>query len=254
MIRLRAAGIALPAALLMAAAGSCQETPAPTPAPAPEAVSLRVLFIGNSLTYVNDLPATLAGIARSGGDTIRVEMVAKPNYALIDHLTLHSGAEEAIRRGGWNVVVLQQGPTSLPVNRDSLILWTKMFDPMIRAVGARPALYMVWPAADRPQDFDAVRTSFQMAAHAVDGLFLPAGQAWLDAWARNTTLPLYGADGFHPSPMGTWLAALTIYEALTGHDARNLPSTAVVNGAALAIPAQTVRLLQEAAHQANAGD
>ena len=57
------------------------------PPPNPTAVSLRVLFIGNSLTYVNDLPGTLAGIARSGGDTIRVEMVARPNYALIDHLT-----------------------------------------------------------------------------------------------------------------------------------------------------------------------
>ena len=62
---------------------------------------------------------------------------------------------------------------------------------------------------------------------------------------------LYGTDGFHPSPLGTYLAALTIYEALTGHDARTLPPTAVVNGAPLDLPEQTVRLLQEAAHQAN---
>ena len=239
------------AVAVLAAAGACQEAPAPTPTPNPNAVSLRVLFIGNSLTYVNDLPATLAGVAKAGGDTIRVEMVARPNYALIDHLTYHSGAEEAIKRGGWNVVVLQQGPTSLPTNRDSLILWTRMFDPMIRAVGARPALYMVWPAADRPQDFDAVRTSFQMAAQAVDGIFLPAGEAWLDAWQRNTTLALYGPDGFHPSPLGTYLVALTMYEALTGHDARTLPPRGVVNGVPLEASEQTIRLLQEAAHQAN---
>jgi hypothetical protein len=239
------------AVAVLAAAGACQEAPAPTPTPNPNAVSLRVLFIGNSLTYVNDLPATLAGVAKAGGDTIRVEMVARPNYALIDHLTYHSGAEEAIKRGGWNVVVLQQGPTSLPTNRDSLILWTRMFDPMIRAVGARPALYMVWPAADRPQDFDAVRTSFQMAAQAVDGIFLPAGEAWLDAWQRNTTLALYGPDGFHPSPLGTYLVALTMYEALTGHDARTLPPRGVANGVPLEASEQTIRLLQEAAHQAN---
>jgi hypothetical protein len=232
---------------LLAASAACQDAGAPATS---HPVSLRVLFIGNSLTYVNDLPGTVAVIARSGGDTIRVEMVARPNYALIDHLTEKSGAEEAIRRGGWDVVVLQQGPTSLPVNRDSLILWTRMFDPLIRAVGARTALYMVWPAADRPQDFQAVRTSFQMAAQAVGGIFLPAGQAWLAAWQRNTTLPLYGSDGFHPSPLGTYLAALTIYEALTGHDARRLPPTAVVNGVSLDLPARTVRLLQEAAHQA----
>ncbi len=249
MSRLRLPLVALMAVLCLTATGACQDA---GPVATPGSASLRVLFIGNSLTYVNDLPGTLAGIALSGGDTIHVEMVARPNYALIDHLTQHSGAEEAIARGGWNVVVLQQGPTSLPVNRDSLILWTRMFDPMIRAVGARPALYMVWPAAGRPQDFDAVRTSFQAAAQAVDGIFLPAGVAWVDAWQRNATLPLYGSDGFHPSPLGTWLAALTIYEALTGHDPRQLPPRAAVNGIALEVPEQTVRLLQDAAHQANA--
>ena len=241
--------MALLAVVLLAGAAACQDAGAPATSPQP--VFLRVLFIGNSLTYVNDLPGTLAGLARSGGDTIRVEMVARPNYALIDHLSEHSGAEEAIARGGWDVVVLQQGPTSLPVNRDSLILWTRMFDPLIRAVGARPALYMVWPAADRPQDFDAVRTSFQMAAQAVDGVFLPAGVAWVDAWGMNTTLPLYGPDGFHPSPLGTYLAALTIYEKLTGHDARRLPGTALVNDAALDASEATIRLLQRAAHQAD---
>jgi hypothetical protein len=246
--RFRPPFLGLVAVFVLASTGACQDTGPVAPA---GAASLRVLFIGNSLTYVNDLPGTLAGIALTGGDTIRVEMVARPDYALIDHLTEHSGAEEAIRRGGWNVVVLQQGPTSLPVNRDSLILWTRKFDPLIRSVGARPALYMVWPPSGRPQDFDAVRTSFQAAAQAVDGIFLPAGVAWVDAWQRNATLPLYGADGFHPSPLGTWLAALTIYEALTGHDPRRLAPRAVVNGVALDLPEQTVRLLQEAAHQAN---
>jgi hypothetical protein len=249
MSRLRLPAVALMSVVVLTATGACQDAGPRTPN---DPVSLRVLFIGNSLTYVNDLPGTLAGIARSGGDTIRVEMVARPNYALIDHLTEHSGADEAIRRGGWDVVVLQQGPTSLPVNRDSLILWTRTFDSIIRVVGARPALYMVWPPAGRPQDFDAVRTSFQMAAQAVDGVFLPAGVAWVDAWQRNATLSLYGPDGFHPSPLGTWLAALTIYEALTGHDPRRLPPSAVVNGVALDLPEGTVRLLQQAAHQANA--
>jgi len=235
---------------LLAAAGACQDTAAPA-APSPP-VSLRVLFIGNSLTYYNDLPATVAGIATAAGDSVLVEMVAKAGYALIDHLTLSGEAEAAIRRGGWDFVVLQQGPTTLPVNRDSLILWTRMFDPLIRAVGARPALYMVWPPASQPGGFEAVRVSFQMAAQAVNGVFLPAGVAWQDAWQRDGSLALYGKDGFHPSPLGTYLAALTIYQRLTGHDPRTLPPYAFVNGAALNLPEATVRLLQQAAHQANA--
>lgn len=41
-----------------------------------------VLFIGNSLTYVNDLPATVEQIAASAGDTIRTKAVALPDFAL----------------------------------------------------------------------------------------------------------------------------------------------------------------------------
>ena len=46
------------------------------------------------------------------------------------------------------------------------------------------------------------------------GLLLPAGDAWRAAWAVDPGLPLYGPDGFHPSPMGTYLSALVIYEQI----------------------------------------
>ncbi len=246
MSRVRTPSVALFAALLLTTAGACQDTSGPKP---PQ--SLKILFIGNSLTYYNNLPGTVAELAVAGGDVIHVEMVAKPGYALIDHLTNGTEAEDAIRRERWDYVVLQQGPTTLLVNRDSLILWTQMFDPIIRSVGATPALYMVWPQASQPGNFDAVRTSFQMAAQAVNGVFLPAGVAWQDAWQRDATLPLYGPDNFHPSPLGTYLAALTIYERLTGRDPRTLPPYAIVDGTALNVPEATVRVLQQAAHAAN---
>lgn len=247
MSRYRTPLAALMAVSLLTGAAACQDGSEPAPP-----VTRKVLFIGNSLTYYNNLPATVAEIAVAGGDVIQVGMVAKPGYALIDHLTEGTDAVDAIRRERWDYVVLQQGPTTLPVNRDSLILWTKMFDPIIRSAGARPALYMVWPNANQSGNFDAVRTSFQMAAQAVDGVFLPAGVAWQEAWRRDAALPLYGPDHFHPSSLGTYLAALTIYERLTGHDARTLPAYAVVDGAALNVPEATVRILQQAAHAANA--
>jgi hypothetical protein len=211
----------------------------------------RVLFIGNSLTYVNDLPGTLSALAESGGDTIQVRTVARPDFALIDHLNGGSDALAQIAAGGWEYVVLQQGSSSLAESRDSLVLWTKMFEPHIRAVGATPALYMVWPTADRVQYFDAVRDSYRAAAEAVNGVFLPAGEAWVSAWARDSTLSLYAWDGLHPSPTGTYLAALVLYERITGHDARALPPRAVVQGTTLSLSEATVRLLQAAAHEAN---
>ena len=210
-----------------------------------------VLFVGNSLTYVNDLPWTVAAIAASAGDTIRYRTAAGPNLALIDHLNGATNAVAEIKAGGWEYVVLSQGPTPRGICRDSLTLWTKLFDPHIRAVGARAALFMTWPSFGDRAIFDDVRISFQQAAQAVGGMFMPAGEAWRAAWAVNPELALYGGDGFHPSELGTFLAALEIYERITGRDARTIPARAFAAGRELSVPVETIRLLQRAAHEAN---
>src|SRR3954464_1961191 len=70
-----------------------------------------ILFIGNSLTYTNDLPGTLSALAHEAGDTIAVRSVANPNFAVIDHALGGSDAVAAIQHESWNYVVLQQGPT-----------------------------------------------------------------------------------------------------------------------------------------------
>jgi hypothetical protein len=198
------------------------------------------------------LPGTLAAIALLSGDTMHTQSVAEPNFALIDHYNGLSNAVDAIRKNQWDFVVLQQGPSGLDVSRDTLILATQLLAPHIRTAGARTALYMVWPEAYRKAAFPAVRQSYQLAADAVNGVFLPAGEAWQTAWRMNQDLALYGPDGFHPSPLGTYLAALVMYERFTGKDARALPATANVDGAALNVPAATIRLLQQAAHETNA--
>lgn len=218
----------------------------------PLPVARRVLFIGNSLTSVNDFPATVAAIARAAGDSITVGSVTGPGLALIDQFHGATQALAAIRAGHWDYVVLQQGPTSTGgVCEDTLVLAARLFAAVIDSAGARTALFMVWPARDRLPFFDSVRKAYQRAARAAHGVFLPAGEAWRSAWARDPGLPLYGPDDFHPSPTGTVLAGLEIYERLSGKDLRTLPPVAFANGMPLDLPERTVRLLEAAAHDAN---
>ena len=75
--------------------------------------------------------------------------------------------------------------------------------------------------------------------------------SWIAAWDHDPSLPLYDPDGLHPSVLGTYLAALVMYEQLTGKDARALPAVAYADGGSLALSTPTIRLLQEAAHAAN---
>lgn len=207
-----------------------------------------VLFIGNSLTYVNDLPGTLSALALTTGDTIRAASVALPDYALVDHLQ-HGGAMQAIASGSWQFVVLQQGPSSLQVNRDSLIEMSRLFDVAIRRNGARTALFSVWPQTVNATTFPRAIESYRLAAVAVGGVYLPVGAAWQTALTEDATLPLYSGDGLHPSELGTYLAALVMYERFTGKDARLLTPRAVVAGRVLTdTPESVVRRLQEIAH------
>jgi hypothetical protein len=204
-----------------------------TPEPAqPEAPRFyRVLFIGNSLTEVNDLPHVFLHLVTGAGDSAEVAAVVRGGFALVDHAAGLSDAVQVIRSRPWDYVVLQQGPSTLPISRDTLIVGTRLLDQFIRAAGGRTAEFMVWPAKDNLGAFDAVRLSYQAAAQAVDGLFLPAGEAWRAAWSVDPSLPLYGPDGFHPSELGTFLAALVILEAITQRDARALPAQCYCTGA-----------------------
>ena len=190
----------------------------------------RILFIGNSLTYSNDLPAMVCAMARSAGRQATCESVAKPDYGLEEHWNDRQ-ARQAIARG-WDVVVLQQGPSALPESRRLLIDYTRRFDVEIKKAGARTALFMVWPSLARRGDFSGVSQSYAAAAKDVDAALLPAGDAWRAAWAVDPKLPLYGPDGFHPSPMGTYLSALVIYEQIFASPPPALPAPASATHAA----------------------
>jgi hypothetical protein len=108
---------------------------------------------------------------------------------------------------------------------------------------------MTWPTSNRPGDFVSVLGSSRLAAQSVGGVLLPVGQAWAAAWLKDPQLSLYGPDGYHPGELGTYLAALVIYEGITGHDARLLPARATVAGRELNASAVTVRMLQSVAHE-----
>jgi hypothetical protein len=98
----------IPLALLICGV-ACAQSDGP---PAPLATAHRILFVGNSLTYTNGLPATVAAIASAAGDIIQVAMAAGPDLALIDHLDGATNAVQLLHDSTWDYVVLQQGPTT----------------------------------------------------------------------------------------------------------------------------------------------
>lgn len=175
---------------------------------------LNILFIGNSLTYQNNLPELVKKIAACDDTQLVYKMIALPDYALEDHWNDGNAGKE-IQSGKYNFVIVQQGPSSQTEGYTLLKDYSAKFAELAKANNAQLVFYMVWPAKARSFDFPGVYKSYKNAATQTHGVFSPAGQAWLTLWKTNPDFLLYGPDHFHPNSNGSLLAAMVLYGSIT---------------------------------------
>ena len=178
---------------------------------------MRILFLGNSFTFFNDLPDMVgkmldAEVGRNlrGGAYLFQHIDPTEELCAFTHRLL---TEEK-----WDYVVLQdqsQGPITHPAEFDKAV---STLAPMIRAAGGKPILYETWAyeegtdtLASTGWSFEAMQQGltegYRAAAEANGALIAAVGQAF--AVARHTT-GLYDTGHYHPSAAGSRLAAETI--------------------------------------------
>ena len=175
---------------------------------------MNVLFVGNSLTYFNNLPEIVKRVAACDSVDFNYKMIALPDYAIIDHWNDGVIIKE-VNSKKYDFVVVQQGPSSQQEGREYLLRYGLKLDSLCDKNKTKLASYMVWPAKARSFDFQGVYASYKLLADSTKGIFCPAGAAWLKLWETNPDFRLYGNDEFHPSYNGSLLAALVIYGSLT---------------------------------------
>jgi len=203
----------------------------------------RVLFIGNSHTYEHDVSGMVQKLARLAGDTaLRTARLAEPNWALEDHLTMGI-AIPTLEQRDWEFVVMQQGTSAAPSSADHLEFWANILEGYIRAAGAEPVMYQIWPLASQRELAPAALLSYTRAAVAVEGLLAPAGDGFTAALEENPAVTLYASDGLHSSVGGAYIAALTILARLIEVDVESLPPE--IPGSSM--DSTSVRALQRAA-------
>jgi len=172
-------------------------------------VTTHVLFIGNSFSYFNEgLGKQMEGLDPGTAAT----MVVEGGFSLEDHWN-KGEALKAIRKGGWDVVILQeqsQGPVIHPAEFFESV---KDFDVEVRAAGGRTVLLMTW---ERPDSVEFGVTTENLAAaynrvgRELDIKVAPAGLAFARAQQERPDIILNTEDG-HPTLYGTYLAACVIY-------------------------------------------
>jgi hypothetical protein len=201
----------------------------------PAARTLRVLIVGNSYTYFNNLGDMLTGIAASlPGPRIETTMHVEGGMTLQWHWAAGK-AQKAIDQKAWDYVILQEqsalGGASINLATDDPAAGgrgesqlspptifhesVRKFVPYIRAHGSTPVLLMTWARRSRPEEQAALTGATESIARELKVDIAPVGAAWQETRKRWPEIELYVADGSHPSEAGTYLAASVLYAFLT---------------------------------------
>lgn len=196
-----------------------------------------VLFVGNSYTYVNDLPLIISKLAVSTGDVFNYNSSAPGGYTLQGHST-NVTTLSLIQQGGWDYVVLQdqsQRP-SFPMSQVSVEVfpYAKILCDSIRSAEqcAKPLFFMTWgrkygdagncaywPPVCTYQGMDSLlNLRYRMLADSNDAYVSPVGAVWHYIIDNHATIDLYTSDNSHPSLSGSYAAACTFYSLIFQKD------------------------------------
>jgi hypothetical protein len=194
--------------------------------------SLRVLFIGNSHTYVNDLPGLFLGLSKAGGKTVRTDASTFGGYSLEDHTHTQTTLDK-IAQNSWSFVVLQEQsviPTIHYWRYNSMYPASRQLDSLIRLQGARTAFYMTWGWKNGGSqtygdswspDFrdcfemqESLCVAYEEIAVELSATMAPVGMAFARARRVDSLVDLWQSDYCHATLEGTYLGACVFYAVL----------------------------------------
>ncbi|WP_343748143.1 DUF4886 domain-containing protein [Fluviicola sp.] len=218
--------------------------------------SISVLFIGNSYTYVNDLPGMLSNLAANLGKEITVDSKTNGGYTFQNHVD-DAATYVKIHSKPWDVVVIQgqsQEPSfpDAQVNASTLPAAVRLSDSIwVNHACSNVMYYMTWGRQDGDPQWSGINTFekmntrlynayMRMADSSDRAMVSPVGAVWGYVRTNQPGINLYNSDGSHPSTEGTYLAACTFYASLF----RQSPVGATYTGGLSAV---TAGILQQAA-------
>jgi hypothetical protein len=222
------------------------------------------IFIGNSFFYYNngmpnhllrlekaaepaskDYRATLVAIGGSDLAWHDVEGYFRPNavgsYSFDEQNNIVFNKRDKL----FDVAVMMDC-SQCPIHPKLKTVFTesaKKDSDIVRANGTRPVFFMSWAYADKPEMTAQLAEAYTIAGNENNALVIPAGLAFARAIGKQPELNLYAPDKRHPSLAGTYLAACTVFAALTGRSPVGNPYLA-------GIDEPTARFLQTTAWEA----
>ena len=221
---------------------------------------INALFLGNSYTYVNNLPQLIKDIALANGDTLLFDSNCPGGHTFNNHFNNVTSISK-INSQAWDCVILQaqsQEPSFSPaqveaqtlpyaIKLDSIIKHNNMctetvfFETWGRKNGDASNCAAYPPICTYIGMQNRLRSSYKLFADTTHSLMSPAGEAWRKSIALNPNLELYSSDQSHPALEGSYLTACVFYETL-------FHKSVLTNTYTAGVSSINVSFLQQIAH------
>jgi hypothetical protein len=198
-----------------------------------------ILLIGNSLTIYNSLFEIIMEVSKSNGDSVFVLNRSSFGWSLKNHCESKETLD-AINSKKWDYVVIQgtgAGSAVKPANvadttfyKYALFLADKI---KLNSKNTRIILYMTFASKYGAStfndtlscqkdplvcDFDGMQERIKENTIALSGIIdaevAPAGIMGKILLKENPSFELYDPDKVHPSPLGSYACALSIYAVI----------------------------------------
>ncbi len=186
---------------------------------------LKVLFVGNSYTYNNNLPQIVAILSEGTGTRLVTRRTVAGGAFLWEHWNGKKGLEtrKIIASGDFDIVILQDNSLATLQSPDSTLKYIKKFTEYNKQYGAKTFLFNTWAREKVPQSQSEIDMIYKKAAEESGAIRVPVGSAFQLAMDIRPAIDLYNTDGSHPSQLGTILIASMFVKAITGELPKMFP-------------------------------
>ena len=180
--------------------------------------TINVLFVGNSYTYYENLPQIVSIISNETNTKIIAKKSTIGGSKLREHWLGERGlkTKDLIKRGRFDIVVLQGHSMATIKEPDSLVKYSKLLCDYIKKHHAKPYFYLTWARENTPQMQEAINKVYTDVSMDNDATLVPVGKAWALSQELQPDIKLFKQDGSHPSRLGTFLTACVFVKTLLG--------------------------------------
>jgi hypothetical protein len=193
----------------------------------------KILFLGNSFTYFNEMPLIFENLVKSAGLEVKVGSVTKGGYTLRRYLDKSDCMCEKFYNtfdsDSWDYIVLQEQSKRPAVDEEEFASAAHEICELAKSKGCMPVFYQTWSYRNGSEKlaatgysyaglYQSLKEAYQRAAQKDGAEIVHVGDSFYNLSLQYPQIDLLMGDDYHPNIYGSYLIAIMFLYHFFGTD------------------------------------